>query len=379
MPCCRPASTFKRRRTWGQWVDVRAITRDQLTGAMVARFARHHCRCPHSGAGGRPPSRRYVARVQRFVECLQVQGVAPRVPVAPQLMPAPLVGFREWMLRHRGLAPSTIERYELSVIRMMPALGDDSSVDHAALIRRCFLTHINGMTRAYAKCFASALRVSAVSGERESVPPVFGSCGADHSGVASVRVAAYLRPPMLTASSPRAHRTIPAASGIVRSCCYSHDLASARGCRQDDIRRSRLVCKDGAGAREEWKEVRLPLPQDVGDAIPDYLDRARPSTTIPRVFLCANAPVRAFPTPTVSNIVALALRRAGIADPPSRGAHLLRHSAATAMLRAGAGLDAIAAVLRHASTDTTAHYAKVDLGLLSSVVQPWPEEVSDAH
>ena len=213
----------------GQWMDARAITRDQLTGAMVARFARHHCRCPHSGAGGRPPSRRYVARVQRFVECLQVQGVAPRVPVAPQLMPAPLVGFREWMLRHRGLAPSTIERYELSVIRMMPALGDDSSAYDAALIRRCFLTHINGMTRAYAKCFASALRalLRFLASENRCRPyldrvvptiPEWRLSGLPR----------YSRPPMLTVSSPRAHRTIPAASGIVRSCCYSHDLASAR-------------------------------------------------------------------------------------------------------------------------------------------------------
>jgi site-specific recombinase XerD len=122
------------------------------------------------------------------------------------------------------------------------------------------------------------------------------------------------------------------------------------------------------------KEVRLPLPQDVGDAVLDYLARGRPTTDITRVFLCANAPVRPFPTTVpVSDIVRLALRRAGITNPPSRGAHLLRHSAATAMLRSGASLDAIATVLRHESTDTTAHYAKVDVALLGSVTQPWPE------
>jgi integrase len=122
------------------------------------------------------------------------------------------------------------------------------------------------------------------------------------------------------------------------------------------------------------KEIRLPLPQDVGDAILDYLARARPTTDIAHVFLCANAPLRPFPTTvTVSDIVRLALRRARITNPPSRGAHLLRHSAATAMLRAGASLDAIATVLRHESTDTTAHYAKVDVALLRRVAQPWPE------
>jgi site-specific recombinase XerD len=125
------------------------------------------------------------------------------------------------------------------------------------------------------------------------------------------------------------------------------------------------------------KEVRLPLPQDAGDALAEYLATARPSTNHKRVFLCANAPVRPFATSSVvSTIVRCALERAGIADPPSWGAHLLRHSAATAMLRSGASLEAVATVLRHESADMTAHYAKVDLTLLQLVAQPWPEAPS---
>lgn len=68
----------------------------------------------------------------------------------------------------------------------------------------------------------------------------------------------------------------------------------------------------------------------------------------------------------------MALERAGIADPPSKGASLLRHSAATGVLRAGATLDAIGAILRHRSADTTAHYAKVDVPVLAEIAQPWP-------
>jgi site-specific recombinase XerD len=87
-----------------------------------------------------------------------------------------------------------------------------------------------------------------------------------------------------------------------------------------------------------------------------------------------NAPIRPLQPPaSVSNIVRLAVRRAGIVKPPSTGANLLRHSAATSMLRAGATLDAVSTLLRHRSTDTTAHYAKVDLATLQTVVQPWPE------
>jgi site-specific recombinase XerD len=46
------------------------------------------------------------------------------------------------------------------------------------------------------------------------------------------------------------------------------------------------------------------------------------------------------------------------------------------MLRAGATLDAIGAMLRHRSVDTTAHYAKVDIAMLRQIAQPWPGDAS---
>src|SRR5581483_4260453 len=116
----------------------------------------------------------------------------------------------------------------------------------------------------------------------------------------------------------------------------------------------------------------LPLPQEVGDALLVYLQDDRPRVALDTVFLCVNAPYRPFATSaSIADVVRLALARAGVTDAPSRGAHLLRHSAATAMLRAGSTLETIGAVLRHASPDTTAHYAKIDLATLETVAQPW--------
>ena len=78
------------------------------------------------------------------------------------------------------------------------------------------------------------------------------------------------------------------------------------------------------------------LPQDAGDALLKYLSLARPRVAHDRVFLRSSAPYRPFKTScAISDVVRLALKRAGIADAPSRGANLLRHSAATGMLRAG--------------------------------------------
>ena len=75
--------------------------------------------------------------------------------------------------------------------------------------------------------------------------------------------------------------------------------------------------------------------------------------------------------PVDAGIVRSAIRKAGI-DAPTKGASLLRHSVATAMLRGGATLDMVGAVLRHRSPDMTAHYAKVDATMLQQVAQPWP-------
>jgi integrase len=120
-------------------------------------------------------------------------------------------------------------------------------------------------------------------------------------------------------------------------------------------------------------EVRLPLPQDVGDAIAAYLE-CRPSAgQSDRVFLRTIAPCRPFRRGDgISSVVRRLMKRAGIVT-PVKGAHVLRHTAATEMLRHGVPLEKIGLVLRHRGIDTTAYYAKADVALLKQVAQPWPE------
>lgn len=116
---------------------------------------------------------------------------------------------------------------------------------------------------------------------------------------------------------------------------------------------------------------RLPLLPDVGEALALYL-KDRPRCSSGRVFLCMKAPHRGFSHPsTVSTIVARTLDRAGL-TPPTRGAHLLRHSLAIRMVQGGASFAEIGQVLRHRSPATTEIYAKLDFGALRDVALPWP-------
>jgi site-specific recombinase XerD len=127
------------------------------------------------------------------------------------------------------------------------------------------------------------------------------------------------------------------------------------------------VCIRGKGARLD----RLPLPRDVGQAIADYL-KTRRSGSSRHVFLCGKAPYEGLGNhQVVTAIVQRALKRAQL-HPPHRGAHLLRHSLATGMLRGGATMAQIAQVLRHQRTETTEIYAKVDLNALRALAPPWP-------
>jgi integrase/recombinase XerD len=74
---------------------------------------------------------------------------------------------------------------------------------------------------------------------------------------------------------------------------------------------------------------------------------------------------------TIASVVARALTRAHISS-AHKGAHLLRHSLATRMLRGGASLTQIGQVLRHQRTDTTEIYARIDQRALRALAQPWP-------
>lgn len=120
----------------------------------------------------------------------------------------------------------------------------------------------------------------------------------------------------------------------------------------------------------------LPLPVDVGEALATYLRNGRPHCATRRVFIRMRAPREGFASSVaIDSIMRRALHRAGL-EPPCKGAHLLRHSLATGMLRNGACLAEIGQLLRHRLPQTTEIYAKVDPSTLGDLAQPWPGEVS---
>lgn len=113
----------------------------------------------------------------------------------------------------------------------------------------------------------------------------------------------------------------------------------------------------------------LPLPHDVGEALVWFLRDGRPASASREVFLSARAPLGPLSSAAVTAVVRYACDRAGV---ERVGAHRLRHTVATELLRAGTPLAQIAPILRHASVSTTAIYAKIDREALRALARPWP-------
>jgi site-specific recombinase XerD len=122
----------------------------------------------------------------------------------------------------------------------------------------------------------------------------------------------------------------------------------------------------GKGQRFE----RLPLPKDVGAALVHYLRDVRPVCATRTVFVRLHAPQHGLRLSAVCCVVRRALHRAGL-NPDFKGAHLLRHSLATNMLRRGASLGEIGHLLRHRQLTTTQIYAKVDIEGLRGIALRW--------
>lgn len=361
------------------WLSKTGLDISSINDRLVARFARHPCRC----GGNRRCARLsyfYLLRVRRFLAFLADRRIIKAITRVRDKACCPqLDGFEHWLEHHRGLARRTAQHRCNTIRQLLPRLGHEAASYDAALLRQVVIAEANhrspSLTQAMLIALRSYLRFLAAMGRcrpglEDAVPPV-----------AQWRLSVlprYLLP--LDVERVIASCDLSTAIGIRDRAILL--LFARLGLRGGDVLDMRIDDIDWMTGTlmvsgKSRQGVRLPLPQDAGDAILAYIDRARPAADDSTLFLRTCPPFRRLASSaTLSGIVSLALERAGIKDPPTRGANLLRHSAATALLRGGATLQAVGAVLRHRSLNVTAHYAKVDIPMLMQIAQPWPGDVS---
>jgi integrase len=354
-----------------RWLEGARLGAADLTAVRVEQFSARR------RASGRVRLRSRRALVP-LLEYLRGLGVVPVAVKAVSVTPvdAVLERYRVFLVDRRGLSPSTVRNYAwvgrgfLSWREMTAGTLLLAELDSAAVIA-FVLGEAQRCSVGSAKCVVTRLRVFLrflhVEGEIER-----DLTGAVPS-VASWRLAGLVKAldgealARLLASCDRRRRVGRRDFAVItllsRLGLRAGEVAALRVCDIDW--RSGEVMIRGKGNRQE----RLPLPADVGEALAGWLARGRPRCECEFVFTRVRAPLEQLSSGGVSAIVRHACRRAGL---PVVGAHRLRHTAATEMLRAGGSLTEVGQVLRHRSRDVTSIYAKVDRLALAAVVTPWP-------
>ena len=360
---------------FGAWLKKKGILLKNLRSDVVGDFAKHHCRC-FSGGKRKRVSSKYVNRIRRFMGYLGQQDIISSKLNPTEAQRSPYVEKFKKSLQIRGLAARTIITYEHSIYTVLPLLGNKPKKYTAMQVRKAIYNMGNQKSRCEVKNLTTALRAYLRFLTTE------GTCCPDLDSAVPTVAEWKLSSLPKYITEQEVERTITACDIQTRQGVRDRAillLLSRLGLRAGDVSNMQIddidwsegtLCVSGKGRRA----VRLPLPQEVGDALLAYIEKVRPAVNINTLFLCLNAPYRPFSSSSgISNIVSAALKRAGITNPPSRGAHLLRHSVATQMLRKGATLETVSTVLRHRSLDMTAYYAKVDIPRLRQIAQPWPE------
>lgn len=357
----------------GRWLARKEVVVADLEEGIVNAFLDQRHRQGRLGRGHR-------STVRRFLDHLQQKGVIPSPTLECDDTPLALLKgrYEQYLRVERGLTTATVDNYLPFVHRLLVerfgerplCLRDLGPADPSRFI----LHHVRSLSAGRAKLMVTALRsflrflfqhgeidadlaagVPAVADWRQSTVPKY---------LTPEEVQRVLE--AVDRESATGRRNYAIVLLLARLGLRAGEVVTLE---LDDIDwRTGEITVPGKGLVRD----RLPLLADVGEALAAYLRQDRPRCPSRRVFIRARAPRRGFASAAaVTTIVERAVQRAGL-HPPAKGAHLLRHSLATSMLRRGAAMTEIAQVLRHRAAATTEIYAKVDFEGLRTLAQPWP-------
>jgi len=352
----------------GCWLGGEHLEVADLDGARIVQF-----RADRRDAGfRRVPGCKALAVLERY---LHEVGAVPTAPVSTAQLDVVLERYRRWMVEQRGLAETTIVRYEKTARRFLVEQVMTGSVFHpesltgvdvnAFLLRECARVSAGSAKGCVAE-LRSLLRFLYL---HELTPMRLGSAVPPVGGW---RLSTLPPPNIEPADIARLLGSCDRDTTMGRRDFAMMSLIARLGLRCIEVARMQLDDLDWRAGEllvrgKAGRLDRLPLPIDVGEALASYLTE-RHTLDDRHVFLTERAPRQPIRAELIGDVVQRACLRAGIAHV---GPHRLRHALARELLRKGAGLRTIAQVLRHQDLATTALYAKVDMATLREVALPW--------
>ncbi len=358
---------------FSRWLNQKQIDLPSLDSEVVDRFLRLRRRQHRVRRGDAKALDRLLTMLH------QIGAVKPhQPPVADNARSKITKEFQRYLLQERGLSPLTLLNY-VPVVEQFLSDRFHNRAPNFALLRAPHVTEFVLRQARRLNPVRARLMVTALRSFFRYLR---------HRGAIATDLAGCV-PTVPNWSLSTLPRFLPAATvERILECC---DRKTSVGRRNHAI--LLLLARLGVRAGEvvglslddiDWstgqitirgkggKSAPLPLAADVGTALAAYVRHDRPRSATRRVFLRHRAPLVGLGnSSTISSLVRRALKHAGV-ESAHTGAHVLRHSLATSLLRQGGSLDEIGELLRHQSPDTTAIYAKVDVTALHTLALPWP-------
>lgn len=360
-----------------RWLDRRNLSRDVLDEELLRQYYAVRCHRGHVRRGEAATGRQLLGYL-RDLGCIR-----PRPPEADQTFLDDLLrDFGRYLRAERGLSSATLNNYVPIVRRFLVErfgrkhmrLDELRPID----IHRFIVGRAETSSRRCVQLMVTALRAFLrFLQQRGTIATDFARAVPGVASWTMSHLPKSLPPGQVEQMLAFCDRSTPVGQRDYAILLFLARLGLRAGevvaltLEDLDWERGEIVVR-GKGSRLG----RLPLPADVGAALVDYLYHVRPICSTRRVFIRMRAPLRGLLGPSaVDCVVYRALKRAGL-NPEFKGAHLLRHSLATDLLRRGASLTEIGQLLRHSQPTTTQIYAKVDISALRSIGLAWPGDAA---
>jgi len=349
------------------WMEQRGMTADALTAAAAGEFV--------ADSGEMRTARRGLGTLLRV---LRSQGLVPpeRDSAGDTAAGRLLAQYRDYLAGERGLAAESVRCYLVQGRKLVDELGEPLEESLRQLDAAAVTSFIMRQSRQAASTWSAKTLVTATRSLLRflhvkglitvplagAVPAVAGwRLSALPRGLEPAQVEAIIAAPDTESRSGLRDRAI-----LMLLARLGLRGAEAAGLQLADIDwQAGEITVTGKASQTEA----MPLPADAGQALADYLTKGRPRCSCTAVFVTARAPYHQITPSVVRALVPRACDQAGL---PRAGAHRLRHSLATGVLRAGAPLSEVGQLLRHRSQLSTSVYAKIDYARLALVARPWP-------
>jgi integrase/recombinase XerD len=344
---------------------------EELCDIELLRFAPRHVR----------DDVQLSAVVRSLTRYLAENGVLAR----PKLTPSEqlIAAYRLHLLQTRGLTEKTVKLHCFTAAALLAFVDFDRD---RLCLKNIGSAQIEGFVRATAARLSRESLQHAVAYVRSFLRFLAGRDEVDSSLAAAIDTPRVYRGERL----PRAlaWSAVQAFLGAIDRSTFQGRrdhmmflLMAAYGLRVSEVAALRLEDIDWRAGKirvsrpKTGSPLELPLTDEVGAALVDYLRYARPRALCREVFVRLRHPAGRIGSTTVSEAFQTWARR-GALPTGCGGPHCLRHSLAVHLLREGISVKAIGDLLGHRSAESTCVYLRLHVEDLRDAALPLPCEVS---